>query len=166
VPRETSRESVHRALADLHRLTSSRRSFSRLMAAAGVELTRTAAEVLAQACRSGPVPMGALATALHLDPGATARIVAGLEDAGLVQRQRSEHDARVNVVWVTPAGSAVNARVQQVESEHLDHALTALSDEELATCATTLVQLVAYLHELEGGAIARPRSESPTGAHP
>ena len=60
---------------------------------------------------------------------------------------------------VTPAGAAVNARVQEVEAEHLEHALTALSDEELATCATTLVQLVAYLHELEAGAPPRPRSE-------
>ena len=155
--RETDRDAVRRALEELHRLTSSRRSFARLMASAGAELTRTAADVLAQACRSGPLSMGALAAALHLDPGATARIVAGLEEAGLVRRQRSSQDARVNVVRVTPAGRALNDRVQEVEAEHLERALTVLSDEELATCATTLLQLVAQLHELEAAAPPRPR---------
>jgi MarR family transcriptional regulator for hemolysin len=99
--------------------------------------------------------MGALAGALHLDPGATARIVAGLEEAGLLQRERSCQDARVNLVHVTPAGRAVNNKVQEVETEHLERALTVLTDEELDTCATTLVQLVAQLHELEAGAAVR-----------
>jgi DNA-binding MarR family transcriptional regulator len=158
VPRESSREVVHRALDDLHRITSSRRSFARLMASAGVELTRTAADVLAQACRSGPVSMGALAGALHLDPGATARIVAGLEEAGLLQRQRSAEDARVNLVHVTPAGHAVNDKVIQVETDHLERALTVLSDAELETCATTLVQLVSQLREIEAAAVPQQRS--------
>lgn len=161
--RATSREAVRRALDDLHRLTSSRRSFARLMASAGVELTRTSADVLAEACRSGPVSMGTLAAALHLDPGATARIVAGLEEAGLLQRVRSTDDARVNLVHATPAGRAVSDKVRQVESEHLERALTLLTDDELAHCAATLVQLVARLHELEAAPVPWQRAAAPDG---
>jgi DNA-binding MarR family transcriptional regulator len=158
VARDANREAVHSALDQLHRITSSRRSFARLMASAGVELTRTSADVLAQVCRTEAMSMGALAASLHLDPGATARIVAGLEDAGLLQRVRSEQDARINLVHTTPAGRAVNDKVREVEADHLERALTVLTDDELATCATTLVQLVAELRELEAGALRRPRT--------
>ena len=149
MPRTDSRDAVHRALDELHRLTSSRRSYARLMESAGVELTRTSADVLAHVCAAGPLPMGALAVALHSDHGACARYVAGLEDAGLLLRSRSEQDGRVSLVQATPAGHAVNTRVQRAETEQLEQALAALDDGELETCAATLEQLISFLHALD-----------------
>lgn len=154
-PRASSRDAVHRALDELHRLTSSRRSYARLMESAGVELTRTSADVLAHVCASGPLSMGALAHALHHDPGACARYVAGLEDAGLLQRERSTQDGRVSIVHATPAGHAVNTRVQRAETEQLEQALAALDDDELETCAATLEQLIGFLHGLNDPVVSR-----------
>jgi DNA-binding MarR family transcriptional regulator len=119
------------------------------MEGAGVELTRASTEVLGEACRSGPLAMGALAAALRYDPGATARLVAGLEDAGLLQRVRSDDDGRVSLVHPTPAGEAVNARVVAAEADYLVRALRAHDDDELATCAATLERLVTHLHSLD-----------------
>lgn len=155
MPRESSRDAVHRALDELHRLTSSRRSYARLMESAGVELTRTSADVLAHVCDAGPLSMGALAVSLHQDPGACARYVAGLEDAGLLQRVKSEQDGRVSLVYATPAGRAVNTRVQRAETEQLEQALCALDDQELETCAATLEQLITHLHSLNEPAVSR-----------
>jgi DNA-binding MarR family transcriptional regulator len=165
VERETSRDAVHRSLEELHRLTSSRRSYARIMANAGVELTRSSTEVLGHACRLGPLSMGALAAGLRYDPGATARLVAGLEDAGLLQRTRSDEDGRVNVVRATPAGEAVNARVVAAEADYLETALGDLDDAELATCAVTLERLVGYLHELEVSSVPRQRPASSDRSH-
>lgn len=109
--------------------------------------------------------MGALAAGLRYDPGATARLVAGLEDAGLLQRSRSDEDGRVNVVQATPAGEAVNARVVAAEAHYLERALGSLDDGELATCAVTLERLVGYLHELEVSTVPRQRS-GPTERSP
>ena len=147
--REGSRDAVHRSLEELHRLTASRRSFARIMESAGVELTRASTDVLAEVCRTGPLPMGALATALRYDPGATARLVAGLEESGLLHRERSDDDGRISLVDATPAGRAVNARVVAAEADYLERALHTLDDDELATCAATLERLVTHLHGLE-----------------
>jgi DNA-binding MarR family transcriptional regulator len=163
--REVSRDAVHRSLEELHRLTSSRRSYARIMASAGVELTRSSTEVLGHVCRRGPLSMGALAVGLRYDPGATARLVAGLEDSGLLQRERSTDDARVNVVQATPAGKAVNARVVAAEANYLETALGSLDDSELATCAVTLERLVGYLHELEVSRVPDQRADLGDRSH-
>ena len=154
-PRESSRDAVHRALDELHRLTSSRRSYARLMESAGVDMTRTSADVLAHVCLAGPLSMGALAHALHHDPGACARYVTGLEEAGLLQRTKSPQDGRVSLVQATPAGRAVNTRVQRAEAEQLERALSALDDDELETCAATLERLVAHLQRRDAPAVRR-----------
>lgn len=159
VARDTAFDVVNRSLEELHRLTSSRRIFARLMAGAGLELTRSSAAVLVQVCRTGPVSMGALAGALHLDPGATARIVAGLEETGLVQRERSASDARVNVVQASSDGHAVSARVHEAATDYLELALRDLSDDDLESCARTLVQLVAQLRALEAVTVPQQRGE-------
>lgn len=145
--RADSRDAVNRALEELHRLTASRRSFAKVMASVGVELTRSSTAVLGHVCRDGPLAMGALAAAMHYDPGATARLVAGLEEAGLLERVRSEIDHRVSLVHATPAGTAVNARVDMAETNHLEQAFGELDDEDLATCAATLERLVYRLRD-------------------
>ena len=146
---------VHRSLADLHRLTSTRRGFADLMAAAGLELTRPSADVLRRVCRSGPLTMGALAAAEHQDPGATARLVSALEGAGLLRRERSARDGRVSVVRASATGARVAARVEQVETDHLERALADLDVEALAGCAEALELLVSLLREAAAPARGR-----------
>ena len=145
--RTASRDALRGSLEELHRLTSSRRGFSRRMATVGVTLTQPAAVVLGHVCRRGPLPMGDVARATRNDPGATARLVAALEADGLLQRSRSSDDRRVNLVGATPHGRAVAAQVDAAQVHHLDRALAALDDDELASCAATLYRLVRLLRD-------------------
>ncbi|MEA2190558.1 MAG: hypothetical protein QOI73_679 [Solirubrobacteraceae bacterium] len=73
-----------------------------------------------------PVPMRALATALHCDSSNVTGLVDGLEALGLVERREAEHDRRVRMLVVTPKGADVRNRLLAVMSE-VPEPLAALS---------------------------------------
>ena len=54
----------------------------------------------------------ALCEALRLDHSTVAKSLRRLEEAGLVSRQKSDDDARVSLVHLTPAGQALRERTQ------------------------------------------------------
>lgn len=58
-----------------------------------------------------PLPMRALADALHCDNSNVTGIVDRLEAAGLVERRPAPHDRRVRALVVTDRGAEVKARV-------------------------------------------------------
>jgi DNA-binding MarR family transcriptional regulator len=64
-----------------------------------------------------PVPMSALATALHCDNSNVTGLVDGLEAQGLVVRRPAEHDRRVRMVVVTERGAEVRGRFVDVMQE-------------------------------------------------
>ena len=81
---------------------------------------------------SEPVPMRALATALHCDSSNVTGLVDGLEAQGLVERRSAEHDRRVRMLVVTDRGKQVRGRLLEVVSEVPD-ALASLSGEDQRT---------------------------------
>ena len=64
-----------------------------------------------------PVPMSALANALHCDNSNVTGLVDGLEAQGLVERRPAEHDRRVRMVVVTERGAEVRDRLAEVMRE-------------------------------------------------
>jgi MarR family transcriptional regulator, organic hydroperoxide resistance regulator len=64
-----------------------------------------------------PVPMSALATALHCDNSNVTGLVDGLEAQGLVERRPAEHDRRVRMLVVTERGAEVRGRLVEVMQE-------------------------------------------------
>ena len=58
-----------------------------------------------------PVPMRALAQALHCDSSNVTGLVDGLAAQGLVERREAEHDRRVRMLVVTERGAEVRARL-------------------------------------------------------
>jgi DNA-binding MarR family transcriptional regulator len=60
-----------------------------------------------------PVPMSALAIAMHCDNSNVTGIVDRLEAAGLAERRADERDRRVKAVVLTPEGERVRAEVQR-----------------------------------------------------
>ena len=64
-----------------------------------------------------PVPMRALASALHCDSSNVTGLVDGLAAQGLVERREAEHDRRVRMLVVTPKGAEVRDRLFEVMSE-------------------------------------------------
>jgi DNA-binding MarR family transcriptional regulator len=74
-----------------------------------------------------PVPMRALATALHCDSSNVTGLVDGLAARGLVERHEAEHDRRVRMLVVTPRGAEVRQRMQEAMQE-VPAALAQLSE--------------------------------------
>jgi len=76
-----------------------------------------------------PVPMRALAKALHCDSSNVTGLVDGLEAQGLVERREAEHDRRLRMLVVTERGAAVRARLHEAIQE-LPEPLAALSADD------------------------------------
>ncbi len=55
--------------------------------------------------------MGSLAADLGVRPPTVTKMVTRMESQGLVQRQASQNDSRLNLVHLTPAGSALLAQI-------------------------------------------------------
>jgi DNA-binding MarR family transcriptional regulator/GNAT superfamily N-acetyltransferase len=70
------------------------------------DFSLTEARILFELAHSGPLGVRTLRTELGMDPGYLSRILARFESAGLVRRQRSDSDARRQLVRLTEAGRA------------------------------------------------------------
>ena len=94
----------------IHQLIASQRG--RFLAVA-TELDLSPAQIMAlQMLEPGhPVAMSALATALGCDNSNVTGIIDRLQDRGLVTRRSGDHDRRVKMLDVTPAGAQLRAQL-------------------------------------------------------
>jgi MarR family transcriptional regulator, organic hydroperoxide resistance regulator len=76
-----------------------------------------------------PVPMRALAVALHCDSSNVTGLVDGLAAQGLVERREAEHDRRMRMLVVTERGMEVRRRMIEVMSE-VPEALASLDEDD------------------------------------
>jgi DNA-binding MarR family transcriptional regulator len=81
----------------------------------------------------GPLTLGALAAAEQVRPPTMTRIVAALEEAGLVVREAYPDDRRVVLIRVTPAGTRLLQEGRSRRVDTLAQQLAALPPDELAT---------------------------------
>jgi DNA-binding MarR family transcriptional regulator len=84
-----------------------------------------------------PVPMRALADALHCDSSNVTGLVDGLAALGLVERREAEHDRRVRMLVVTERGKEVRGRLIEVMSE-VPASLAALGEDDQRTLRDVL----------------------------
>ena len=99
--------------------------------------------------RSQPaMPTSELADLADLSPASTTEMLDGMEDAGLVVRERSERDRRVVLTSLTERGSElVEARRARYEPRWRA-ALDEFTEEELVVAATVLDRLRVLFDEL------------------
>jgi DNA-binding MarR family transcriptional regulator len=76
-----------------------------------------------------PMPMSALAEALHCDNSNITGIVDRLEAAGLAQRQPSERDRRVKAVVLTEKGEGMRIEIERRAGEPPE-TIASLSDQD------------------------------------
>jgi DNA-binding MarR family transcriptional regulator len=88
--------------------------------------------------RHGPLTLGALADHERVAPPSVTKVVAKLEELGLVERRGDATDRRVARVTVTPAGTALLANVRQRKDVWLATRLGALDDDQRARLAAAL----------------------------
>jgi DNA-binding MarR family transcriptional regulator len=146
-------EDVARLRIALGRTT---RLLDRSIASGG--LTRTQLSVLGTVTRRGPIGIGELAEIEGLNPTMLSRVVAKLDDAGLIRRQPDPDDGRAARVQVTVAGQAMHTRLQQERTDVLTAMLRALPPGRSAQLLAALPALEALVEEIA----ARPVEPTPT----
>ena len=97
--------------------------------------------VLATVARCGPVTLGRLAELEAVQPPSMTRIVAKLEELGLVARTVDEADRRVARVSLTAAAESLLAEVRIRRNEVLASRLAALDADERAALEAALPAL-------------------------
>lgn len=109
------------------------RSARRLRQEANASLSPTLTAALATIERHGPLTPSRLAELERVQRPTATRLIAKLEQDGLVARTADSHDARSHLIAATPSGTRLLARVRTRKNAYLARRLNRLSDEELRT---------------------------------
>lgn len=116
----------------------------------GDELTRTQASALATIVRLGPVRISEVAEIEGVNPTMLSRIVAKLEDSGLLRRTPDPDDGRAARVEATAAGTAETLRLRAERTELLARHLAAMPPDEAGRLLLALPALESLAHHLKG----------------
>jgi DNA-binding MarR family transcriptional regulator len=109
------------------------RTARRLRQEAGSELSPSQAAALATIDRHGPLTPSELADRERIKRPTATRVIAWLEEAGLVDRTRDPQDGRSSLVTLAPAGRVLLDRVRTRKDVYLARRLRELYPEERAT---------------------------------
>jgi DNA-binding MarR family transcriptional regulator len=123
------------------------RTARRLRQQAGEELSPSQAAALATIDRHGPLTPSELADRERVRRPTATRVIAVLEDAGLVDRTRDPGDGRSFLVSLSPAGRELVARVRTRKNAYLSRRLRDLTPEERATLDRASAILERLLEE-------------------
>ena len=81
---------------------------------AGLPLNRSEASLLWQVSHAPGIIQAAVAQHLDMETISVARLVDGLERAGLLERRAHAADRRMRTLWLTKAGDAAVARIDSI----------------------------------------------------
>jgi DNA-binding MarR family transcriptional regulator len=109
------------------------RTARRLRQEAGEELSPSQAAALATIDRHGPLTPSELADRERVKRPTATRVIARLEETGLVHRARDPQDGRSSLVALSPAGREVLDRVRKRKTAYLARRLRELDADERAT---------------------------------
>ena len=108
------------------------RTARRLRQEAGGELTPSSAAALATIERRGPLAPSELAELERVKRPTITRVVARLEEAGLVERTGDPSDGRASLVSITRQGSELLRRIRTRKNAYLARRLSKLEADDLA----------------------------------
>ena len=109
------------------------RTARRLRQEAGADLSPSQSSALSTVDRHGPLTPSELAALERVQRPTATRVLARLEEAGLVERAADPTDRRSSLITATPEGRALLRRQRTRKNLYLAERLDALSEEELAT---------------------------------
>ena len=114
-------------------------------ASAEAQISPSQIAALSSVERLGPITLGDLAAVERVQPPTLTRIVAALEEAGLVSRHIDEHDRRIARAQVTVAGRRFLERSRGRKDAYLADRIRVLDADDravLARAATLLEKLL------------------------
>ena len=109
------------------------RTARRLRQEAGVGLSPTLTAALSTVERHGPLTPSELAARERIQRPTATRLLARLEEMGLIERTPDPQDRRSSLLSTTASGAALLAAVRERKDAYLAQRLDTLSPEELAT---------------------------------
>jgi DNA-binding MarR family transcriptional regulator len=123
------------------------RTARRLRQEAGAELSPTQTAALATIDRHGPLTPSELAVRERIQRPTVTRLIARLEEDGLVQRTRDPQDRRSSLVALAPAGRELLARGRTRKDAYLSRRLRELDSDDRATLERAAAILERLLEE-------------------
>jgi DNA-binding MarR family transcriptional regulator len=123
------------------------RTARRLRQEAGAELSPTQTAALATIDRHGPLTPSELAARERIQRPTVTRLIARLEEDGLVQRTRDPQDRRSSLVALSPAGRELLARGRTRKNAYLSRRLRELDGDDRATLERAAAILERLLEE-------------------
>jgi DNA-binding MarR family transcriptional regulator len=99
-------------------------------------------------------PIDAIRRTLGLTHSGAMRLVDGLEAAGLVERRRSDRDARAIALWPTPSGERTASEIIAACAELLEPVLGSASEADRKTIATLLETALTELTDSRDRALS------------
>jgi DNA-binding MarR family transcriptional regulator len=108
------------------------RAARRLRQEAGTELSPSMTAALSTVERHGPMTPSELASRERVQRPTATRVVARLEELGLIQRTADPQDRRSSLVTATPAGVALLAELRTRKTAFLAERLERVSAEDRA----------------------------------
>ena len=114
---------------------------------AGGALTPSQASALASVERLGPITLGDLSAVENVSPPTLTKVVAALEEHGLVARSSDPSDRRVARVKATARGSELLAESRSRGDAYLAERLASLPAEDLAALERALAVLEGLVDE-------------------
>lgn len=121
-----------------------------------LELTRMEGKVLGYFCRNPGASQSDLAQHTGRDKAQLTRLIARLKQAGLLQAVADEHDRRSMRLYLTEAGQALHATVQQQGRQLATRAIQGIPASQAANLLAALQQIAHNLEELEQDVSPRP----------
>jgi DNA-binding MarR family transcriptional regulator len=115
------------------------------------EMTRTQLSVLASVCSHGPIGASELAEREGLNPTMLSRVLAKLEERGLVKRASDVDDRRVTRVVATAAGTRRQRQLRAERSTLLNEYLASLTDDDAKLLRGALPALQALAESMAAG---------------
>jgi DNA-binding MarR family transcriptional regulator len=109
------------------------RTARRLRQEGGIGLSPSTTAALATIERHGPLTPSRLATIERIQRPTATRVIARLEESGLVERADDPGDGRSRVITVTPQGAARLRAIRTRRTAYLARRLKGLSAEERRT---------------------------------
>jgi DNA-binding MarR family transcriptional regulator len=132
----------------IHRVyQASRNEMFRRFREHGEEITPEQWAVLIRLWERDARTQGELSDATFRDPPTMSRIVDGMQERGLLERQVSLKDSRVRIVSLTRKGKALQKKLVPVVQQIVERMLAGIDDSALVTTRDTLRRMFANLED-------------------
>lgn len=113
-----------------------------------VGLFRGQPPILMKTAAADGISQHELADRVHLRPPTVTRILARLEERGLVERRPEDDDQRVNRVYITDSGRETVSAVRAVQETEDREVFSVLTDEESRLLQSFLDRLARRYEEV------------------